>query len=127
MKMQAKIPTKIKEKMMANKLYKPLLIDSIKAAENIVQQRFIGFDGKYCKSGAKAFGISDVDTEKDQYLPISVFGILLVEAGGTVAVGDSITSDDNGKAVKAEGSAIVNGYALDNGADCQIIRILIGK
>ena len=51
---------------MANKLYKPLLIDSIKAAENIVQQRFIGFDGKYCKLGAKAFGISDVDTEKDQ-------------------------------------------------------------
>ena len=48
---------KIKEKMMANKLYKPLLIDSIKAAENIVQQRFIGFDGKYCKSGAKAFGV----------------------------------------------------------------------
>lgn len=112
---------------MANKLYKPLLIDSIKAAENILQQRFIGFDGKYCKSGAKAFGISDVDTEKDQYLPISVFGILLIEAGGTLSVGDSVASDDNGKAVKAEGSAIVNGYALDNATEGQIVRILIGK
>lgn len=125
MKIKTKTLMKIKEKMMANKLYKPLLIDSIKAAEDIVQQRFIGFDGKYCKSGAKAFGISDVDTEKEQYLPISVFGILLVEAGGTVSVGDAVASDDNGKAVKADGSAIVNGYALDNGTVGQDIRILI--
>ena len=56
-----------------------------------------------------------------------VLFLILIEAGGTVAVGDSITSDDNGKAIKAEGSAIINGYALDNGADGQIIRILIGK
>ena len=50
-----------------------------------------------------------------------------MEAGGTVAVGDAIASDDNGKAVKADGSVIVNGYALDNGTVGKDIRILIGR
>ena len=50
---------------------------------------------------------------------------MLVEAGGTVSVGDAVASDDNGKAVKADGSAIVNGYALDNGTVGQDVRILI--
>ena len=45
---------------MANKVYKPLLIDSVKAAVDIEQHRFIGFDGNYCPQGAKALGVSDV-------------------------------------------------------------------
>ena len=112
---------------MENKLYKPLLIDSVKTATDVEQHRFIGFDGNYCKSGAKALGVSDVQTEKGQLAPVALFGILLVEAGGTVAVGDAVASDDNGKAVKADGSAIVNGYALDNGTVGKDIRILIGR
>ena len=49
---------------MAQKLYKPLLIDSIKAATDIPKQRFVGFDGKLCTAGAKALGICDVETDE---------------------------------------------------------------
>ena len=112
---------------MANKVYKPLLIDSVKAAVDIEQHRFIGFDGNYCLQGAKALGVSDVAIEKEQYVPVALLGILLVEAAGTISVGDAVASDENGKAVKATDSAIINGYALDDGADGQEIRILIGQ
>lgn len=112
---------------MTNKHYKPLLIESVKAASDLVEHRFAGFNGKHCDAGAKALGVVDVTTEKDQFAPVAVFGILLVEAGGTIAVGDGIASDANGKAVKAETTAIINGYALDAGTTGQKIRILKGN
>ena len=61
---------------MANKLYKPILIDSIVADENLEKQRFIGFDGKHCQAGAKALGVCDVSTEKGQLAPVGVFAHL---------------------------------------------------
>ena len=57
---------------MANKLYQPLLIESVKATADIEQHRFIGFDGAYCTAGAKALGVSDVSIENVQYAPIAV-------------------------------------------------------
>lgn len=111
---------------MTNKNYKPLLIESVKATADLTEHRFVGFDGKHCTAGAKALGVADVTTDKAQFAPIALFGILLVEAGGTIAIGDSIASDANGKAVKAESTALINGYALDSGTAGQKIRVLIG-
>lgn len=111
---------------MTNKHYKPLLIESVKATSDLSEHRFVGFDGNHCLAGAKALGVCDVSTEKDQFAPIAVFGILLVEVSGTISVGDAVASDADGKAVKAADSAIINGYALDNGTAGQKIRILKG-
>lgn len=112
---------------MTNKHCKPLLIESVKAASDLVEHRFVGFNGNHCEAGAKALGVVDVSTEKDQFAPVAVFGILLVEAGGTIAVGDGVASDANGKGVKAESTAIVNGYALDAGTTGQKVRIIKGN
>ena len=112
---------------MTEKLYKPLLIDSITAAEDLTKQRFVDFTGAICKSGEKAYGICDVDTDSGQLAPIAVFGVLLVEAGDTIAVGDSISSDDEGKAVVTADGAEINGYALDEGVSGGTIRILKGN
>lgn len=111
---------------MANKLYKPLLIDSIKAEENLEKQRFIGFDGRHCTAGAKALGICDVETEKDQYAPVAILGVLLIQAGGDIDVGDKITSDATGKAVKVTTTEEINGYALDSAESGEVIRIARG-
>ena len=92
---------------MTNKHYKPLLIESVKAATDLVEHRFVGFDGNHCEAGAKALGVVDVSTEKDQFAPVAVFGILLVESGGTIAVGDGIASDANGKACCSTFSKLV--------------------
>lgn len=111
---------------MAQKLYKPLLIDSIKAATNIPKQRFIGFDGKLCTAGAKALGICDVETDAEQQVPVGVLGILLIEAGGTITQGAEITADVSGKAVVATDGQKINGYAQDAGEAGDIIRIVRG-
>lgn len=111
---------------MANKLYKPLLIDSIKAAVDLPKQRFVGFDGNICAEGAKAFGISDVEIEAGQYAPVGVLGIFLVEADGNIAAGNAVASNNDGKAVVAAESQIINGYALDTALTGEVIRIVRG-
>lgn len=111
---------------MSDKLYKPILIDSIKAPVDIEKHRFIGFDGNYCLPGKKALGISDVSTEKEQYLPYSVLGILLVVAGETISAGDEITSGENGKAVVATEADKINGIARDSAVTGETIRIIRG-
>ncbi len=60
---------------MTNKHYKPLLIESVKANADLIEHRFVGFNGKHCEAGAKAFGVIDVSTEKNSLhlLPYLVF------------------------------------------------------
>ena len=112
---------------MAQKLYKPLLIDSIKAQADLPKQRFVGFDGNICSEGTKAFGICDVETEKDQFAPIAVNGILLVESGSAITQGTKVTSDNQGRAIAITASEEVNGYTLDAAtAAGEIIRIVRG-
>ena len=83
------------------KTYKPILIDSIIAAVDLVKQRFVGFDGNLCAADAKALGVSDADTKLGQQCPVATHGILLVETGGAVNVGDDVASDATGRAVAA--------------------------
>ena len=111
---------------MANKLYKPVLIDSIEAATNIDEHRFIGFDGKHCAAGAKALGICDVSTEQGQIAPVGVLGIFLVEAADSITAGDEIASDADGKAVRVARTEQVNGYSLDTAESGSLIRIVRG-
>ena len=132
---------------MAIKTYKPILIDSIIAETDFEKQRLIGFDGNYCKKGAKALGVSDVEIEKGQYAPVAISGILLVVTGGKINKGDIITSDDIGRAISASSGTInevddgddstrlysfssgdeINGYALDSAsAEGEVIRIVRG-
>ena len=111
---------------MAEKLYKPLLIDSLKANTDLPKQVFVDFEGNICTAGKKAFGVCDVETDKDQLAPIAVLGILLVVAGGTITKGSNITSDANGKAVVVTSTEAINGYALDDGNEGEVIRIARG-
>lgn len=111
---------------MANKLYKPLLIDSILAAVDLPKQHFVSFDGNISKAGEKAYGICDVETEAGQYAPVVLTGILLVEAGGSITVGAEVTSDENGRAIAATSEQKINGYAMDEGSEGDIIRIVRG-
>jgi hypothetical protein len=108
------------------KTYKPLLVDSVKAQTDLDKQRFIGFDGNYCLAGAKALGVSDAETEKNQLCPVAVNGILLIKAGGAILQGAKVQSDNNGYAVTYT-SGEVNGYALDESTGAgEIIRIARG-
>lgn len=112
---------------MVQRLYKPLLIDSVKAKTNLPKQRFIGFDGNLCTAGTKAYGVCDVETDAGQFAPAAVLGILLVEAGGAIPAQAKITSDANGRATAITSTEEVNGYAIDSASGAgEIIRIIRG-
>ena len=126
---------------MSEKLYKPLLIDSVKATADLDKQIFVGFDGGVCGEGEKAYGVCDVETDSGQLAPVAVLGILLVVAGGEITAGSPVTSDENGYAVVATSPSVttesstttlatgdeINGYALDDAsASGEVIRILRG-
>lgn len=105
------------------KTEQPILITSIKAPANVLKNLFIGFDGALCGNGAKALGVCNADTSKDEMTPVTSVGIALVISGNAVTLGDPIQSDANGKAIPfASGS--LNGYAMDaaTGAN-ELIRI----
>lgn len=57
--------------------------------------------------------------------PVRLTGIVEVECGGNVSVGDIIASDANGKAVKISAGQYGNGIALEAGEDGSRIKILI--
>ena len=57
---------------------------------------------------------------------IAVLGTLLVESAGTINAGEPVASDGNGKAVKATGDALINGYAQDSVTEGQEVRVLRG-
>ena len=108
------------------RLYKPLLMETVKAATDLDKQRFIGFSGNYCTLNEKALGVCDVEIEAGQYAPVALFGILLVQTAGAITAGSKIASDANGYAV-AYTTGEFNGYALDASAGAgEVIRIARG-
>jgi len=128
--------------------YKTALTESITASADVVKNRFANFSGGYCGAGEKALGVFELDTDSGEQAPVIVYGIALVEAGGAIAVGDAVTSDADGKAVKADSATVtitsatgdgdagtynvsggvlaqaVNGYALDAASAAgEVIRV----
>ena len=67
----------------------PILITSIqcKEAGGVVKKRFIRFDGTYGIEGVKSLGIVNADTNQNEYAPVTVKGIALIEAGGPISMG----------------------------------------
>lgn len=103
-----------------------ILTTSILAAAALTQQRFVGADNAPCLAGAVALGVAEVDAVPDDVVPVSVLGIIVVEAGAAVAKGQTVQSDKNACAVpKTDGVSV--GIALDEAlAAGDVIRILRG-
>ena len=93
---------------------------------DLPKQVFVDFEGNICTAGKKAFGVCDVETDANQLAPIAVLGILLVVSGGTITKGSNVTSDTTGRAVVATSSDAINGYALDDASEGEVIRIARG-
>jgi hypothetical protein len=92
---------------------------------DLVERRFVGFDGAKCGAGAKALGVCEADTGVGRQAPVNFSGILLVEAGAAINADVDVDSDADGKAV-AHAAGIVNGHTLDAaGAAGDIIRIKV--
>lgn len=106
---------------------KPILVDSVIAAQNLDKNRFVNFAGGYCTTGQKALGVVNAETNAGQYAPININGILLIEAGAAIPQGSPIASDNNGRAIVQADNAQPNGFALDAAtAIGDVIRLVRG-
>jgi len=83
------------------KTYFDVFTDTIRAAANLVKNRFIGFDGNYCAANAKAAGVSKLDVDSGQLASVISIGVALVETAGPITAGGEVVSDATGKALAA--------------------------
>ncbi|MBX2975437.1 MAG: DUF2190 family protein [Ignavibacteriaceae bacterium] len=83
------------------KTYKPVLTDSILAAEDIASNLFVNFAGELCGANEKSYGVSELPVDSGEMASVIVEGIALVIAGDVVSIGDAVKSDADGKAVTA--------------------------
>lgn len=92
--------------------YDAVAVTTAVASVGLSKMLFVGFDGSHAGAGAKALGVSDVDTDAGEAAPVIYAGIVPVIAGGAVSAGGAVESDADGRAV-AHSAGVINGYAID--------------
>lgn len=105
----------------------PILITSTKCTEvgGIVKNRFISFTGAFGSEGRKSLGVVNADTNQNEFAPVTVKGIAIVQSGGAIAIGSPLQAFDDGT-VSVQDSGPLEGYAMDAAASAyQLIRILL--
>jgi len=108
-----------------NKTFQPVQILTIKATGDVAGNRFVNFLGNLCGANQKSFGVSLSNFSNGSYASIVVLGTAIVEAGGTITVGDKVTSDSLGRAVTATTGAEVNGRALSSASAGEFVKIFL--
>ncbi|EPP4961982.1 DUF2190 family protein [Escherichia coli] len=110
-----------------------ILTTTVTAFAALTQQRFVGTDNAPCQAGAAVLGVAEVDAAAGDLTPVSVLGIIAVEAGAAITRGQRIQSDGNACAVPQTAASgdtpagISAGIALDEAlAEGDVIRILRG-
>jgi len=83
------------------------------ASGTVDARRFIRQNGKQCDgAGQKAMGVSMDCAVNGQTFPVAIDGTALVEAGAGIPSDVEVTTDANGRAVRATRGQIVNGRSL---------------
>ena len=99
---------------------KPVLTDSVKAAEAVKANRFIDLSGEYPDAaGDYGYGVTVSDAAKDELVAVDVLGTTIVRStAAAIAVGDKVSiaapgdkNVDGGKVLKQAGNAATVGRA----------------
>ncbi|ELN6851690.1 DUF2190 family protein [Escherichia coli] len=103
-----------------------ILITTVTAGTALAQQRFVGADNTPCKAGAAALGVAEVDAVTGDSTPVSVLGIIAVEAGAAVSRGVAVQSDAQARAVPQSGDGKSCGIALDEYTSSSVEYLALG-
>jgi hypothetical protein len=106
-----------------NKTFQPLTYISMKAGEDFLPNRFIGFDGNICADEAKSVGVTDSKWIAGEMASVLAIGIAVIECSESINAGDLVTSDADGKAKNVAEGDEINGRALDSVTTSGFIRI----
>ena len=103
-----------------------VLVTTVKTAGKIVANRFVSFAGKQATATDKVLGATPYDADINEILAVDTIGTVVVEAGGALAVGDEVSPDAQGCAVKTAGSAKAVGIARSAAAGAgELIQVLV--
>lgn len=119
---------------MAEKTTPPAIsVVNVVAAEALTKYRFVNASGAYVASaGDRAIGVTLTDADSGDSVAVQTAGVVFVEAGGAITIGQAVQSTDAGKATaiadptaSVAASWKVLGEALDatTSGDGDIIRI----
>jgi hypothetical protein len=101
-----------------------VLTITVLAVAAVNARRFLGFDGNLAAAGEAAVGVVEADTDAGSAAPVNVQGVMLVEAGGAIALGAEVQVGADGKAV-VKAAGVGQGRALDAAAGAgDLIRIV---
>lgn len=97
----------------------------------ITAHRFVKFAGGFVENAVSAkddiVGISDImNSQADDIAEIYLPGELAeIEAGGTFEAGDALTSDTQGKAVKAQNGDNIGAVATDSASEGDVVKVIV--
>lgn len=86
--------------------HRPILTLALAAVAAITANRFVTPAGAQAGAAGDALGVARSGAASGENVPVDVLGTTIVEAGGTIAAGQYIQSDSQGRAVAAAASAI---------------------
>lgn len=87
---------------MANPTKSIIATATMLALGELIGGRFVSAKGKQATSEDVILGITPIDAKADEYVPVEILGIGIVESGGAIEQGDKIGSDAQGCAIKSE-------------------------
>lgn len=87
---------------MANPTKSIVAVATMMALAELIGNRFVSAKGKQATADDAIFGIVPVDAKQGESVPVEILGVGIVESGGVIAVGDKVSSDAQGCAVKSE-------------------------
>jgi hypothetical protein len=87
---------------------------SVLAGGAITTRRFVGFDGNQASvQGQKVSGVARAaSVAGGDYIPIDVIGTAIVEAGAALNPGDTVISDNQGRAIATTGPLAIKAGAV---------------
>lgn len=90
--------------------------------------RFVGFDGAVIATGKDYYGVNqDLEGISGDNVTIYTGGVVAVETSGAITKGDAVKLATGGTIVTHGGSGDIIGYAVEDGADGDIIQVIIGR
>lgn len=101
-----------------------VLVTTIQATGPIVRERFVNFLGAQAKANEAVLGVTPYDVELGDLAAVDCIGIVVVEAGGAVAVGASVCSNAQGCAVVGSGKVVGTAMTAATSAG-ENIRVLL--
>lgn len=95
---------------------------TITPSGNLLANRFIVPGNTYANAN-KAYAVTTANVTGGNPTDVIVTGIAYIEVGGDIYMGDSVIAGTDGKGMSLGGGSPVNGIALEDGVNGDIIKV----